>query len=455
MTGDQATRFITRGRTADPVRDSGARAFPMPFQSKSAALVGFALGLAAATPALTFRLGPLKISDAIIVLTFIVVVATRNPQDIRGYRPCLAEGALALFVFAKLALELFNSTSVPHPVRGDTTIQFAIYGLAFIAARLGSRGSLVSFLRGFVIPGVASAVFAIAQVMGSPLATNLVAEWTSSTSAQTRITEGTYARATAFVGHWTGYGVYLLVITLALLFLFALGASSLWSYISLVLIGMGAFSTLTFSIALGFTLITCAYFIVRRSALLMALFTIGMAGALAGPLSDLINRRISEQFSASSGSFARPVGLIPETLVYRWQIWSKETIPAISERPLSGWGEGFYTEFGNWPRFPEYAYWPSAESQWLFVLVTSGLVGFLTFLILIIACAKILLSKAPTRTLVTGSFIVVIAAAAFTAPVITNAGLPAAAFALLGALVASSDSVSLSPARNAPDRPAK
>ena len=88
-------------------------------------------------------------------------------------------------------------------------------------------------------------------------------------------------------------------------------------------------------------------------------------GALVA--APFIAPRLSAEFSASAGS-SRHAG-VPQTLAFRWDVWSQQYIPAIEARPLTGYGA----------QLPSSVAWPYPESQYIAFLIEGGLPLFVLF----------------------------------------------------------------------------
>jgi hypothetical protein len=80
-----------------------------------------------------------------------------------------------------------------------------------------------------------------------------------------------------------------------------------------------------------------------------------------------LGHRLGAQFSASAG-IGRPAWL-PQTLGFRWAIWTGQYIPAILERPFTGWGV----------ILPNTIRWPNPESQYINFLLQGGVPLLATF----------------------------------------------------------------------------
>jgi hypothetical protein len=83
----------------------------------------------------------------------------------------------------------------------------------------------------------------------------------------------------------------------------------------------------------------------------------------------LVSARIAEQGYGADSSTGG--SLVPQTIIYRWQVWTDQYVPAIGQRPLTGWG----------PQLPLSIIWPYPENVYLSYLVRGGVVLLLIYLL--------------------------------------------------------------------------
>ncbi|UBQ03089.1 O-antigen ligase family protein [Curtobacterium sp. TXMA1] len=248
---------------------------------------------------------------------------------------------------------------------------------------------------------------------------------------------GGLARATSTVGHWTGLGAYLLVALAVMCVLLSEkhARSRRTAVLSLVVILAGIVSTLTLAILIGATLLVILTF-VQSSRLRHRLVPIALGGLLAAPLlAAPLLARLRQQFGSNPGAYAQSSGLIPESIAYRWEIWQNQTLPLIAERPLVGWGQGFYIELGTWPIFPYFVTWRSAESQYLLELVEGGLLQLAAFTGVLFTIALMFGWMSQGERKIIAMCFVTAVAAAFTVPIFTNVGLIGLLLPVLGVLL--------------------
>jgi hypothetical protein len=126
---------------------------------------------------------------------------------------------------------------------------------------------------------------------------------------------------------------------------------------------------------------------------------------------------------------------LPNTLAYRWRIWSEQTVPVIQERLMTGWGADLYSGRQR----PSLLVWHSPESQWFGVLVMYGLIGFLALIFVAVRSLWVagMMSFRPGGSHWLPIFILFIGAAvgSVTVSVYTSRGYPVAFWVLLGLLL--------------------
>jgi O-Antigen ligase len=403
---------------------------------RGSAIVGLLCGLAAAIPGLNISLGPIRPVYALLVAALLVAMIL-NPR-VPAYRPMFFDWAVVVVVATEIVTESLSVQELGHPAWFVLTTQLILYFVGYVAARLSvtDTATLRRFLAGFIATGPLFALVGVLQVLDVGGVQELVLNVTRSASAQGREERGVFARATAFVGHWTGFGNYLLVILAAALILAGLVHSRrarLWVNAVIVALLVGLLSTLTFSVVgTGMVLVGVGLVLSRRSATKWMALVLG-AGAAVLVVPAVLADRLVEQYN-NKGSFATSFGIVPESLVYRWQIWTEQLLPAIRARPVVGWGQGFYGDSDSWVRFPQTVTWNSAESQWMFQLLTGGAIGLVALLFLLVALRSTWARSERRTRGILDALLVLSILSAFTVPLFTNVGLPLPLFALAGAL---------------------
>lgn len=396
-------------------------------------LVGVLLGLSAGTVGVRLGIGPIRLSSLLTLAAVCLAIASVGINGLLAYRPSRIESAAYLFVVGGIVLELYNSIQLEHQPRFDTSLQWLFYIVGFLAARLTIKndGDRITLLRGLVLVAPFLAIIGIAQAVNYPPIVHFVLDITQSSSALGRYERNEFTRATGLIGHWTGFGSYLIVMAVGILALNLLKSrlgqkDTKFFVLRIVLVGLGILCTLTLSSIVAFFLVTIVYLWKSRRLGLFSAGAIIAMGVSSSVIGDLLQRRLTDQFGYNPGALAQNDGLLPETLAYRFEIWSQQTIPAISERPLTGWGQGFFLEFGKWLNFPNYVTWQSAESQWLLSLINGGVVGLILMIFVVFEIYRGFARQERDIKSVLTVFLLSCVATAFTVPQFTNAGLPAA-----------------------------
>jgi hypothetical protein len=232
---------------------------------------------------------------------------------------------------------------------------------------------------------------------------------------------GSVARATGPFNNWAILAGYLFPLLLSLWALSLAGQlhrrRALWAVAALALTGLlltAELSAIT-CLLIGAVILASQYGH-RRKALkwLGALFIV--ATLVAGPF---LFSRLNQELSSTAGS-SRPAG-VPQTLNFRWGIWSGQYFPAIEQRPLTGYGVVL----------PSSIHWVYPESQYVSFLMEGGAPMLALFALL--AWAMVERSRAAARSsdpleqaLGRSLLVVVVAALVMNAiwPYLSNGGLP-------------------------------
>jgi len=178
------------------------------------------------------------------------------------------------------------------------------------------------------------------------------------------IETGNSLRATGPFNNWAALAGYLVPI------LFVLGALAFGGQLgrhrrTAVALGLcvlvGLLVTIEISamamVLLGAVVLARQYGVGRR--VVRAAAAIVVVGALGA--APFIAPRFAAEFSPSAGS-SRPAG-VPQTLAFRWDVWGGQYLPAIEQRPLTGYGS----------LLPPSITWVYPESQYVSYLIEGGL----------------------------------------------------------------------------------
>ncbi|MFD1810854.1 hypothetical protein [Rhodococcus gannanensis] len=403
--------------------------------------VGLLLGIAAAIPGVPALVPVFGIRPWHMLVGAALVLALM--QCARGtmsaLRITVLDVVVVVYVLASVLVEYTNSSDLGFAFDPVSAITPLFYVVGYLAARLiiASRPDARTFLVAFALPAFPAGVLSVLQ-LGSPAFSLLVLRIAPGPALSERIVDGRLIRATGFVGHWTGLGFYFctaLAAACAALLLSPRGERRITLPVGAALIGsvFGALSSLTLSVLATVTLIalvTLAVFGIRLGRVL-ALGAVALVCYLQ--FGDYLDERFSQQTAYRPEYLP---GWVPNTIAYRWKIWTQQTIPAIEERMWTGWGTNLYT--GSWR--PRQLVWGSPESQWFGTAVASGVVvAVLLGLVLICALGYLLVGvrsaegswKAPLAALLIAALI-----ASLTVPAFSNRGLPIGLWVVFGVVLA-------------------
>jgi hypothetical protein len=214
-------------------------------------------------------------------------------------------------------------------------------------------------LRALFVGGGFVAAVAVLQEAHAPGVISLLVTLTGSAGGQS----GSILRATGPFFNWAALAGYLLPLVLIAT---CLGmARSEWSKkrsnVALVLLLILALLfTAELSVILSLLVGVCVLGVrYGRGKVVLRWLGIGLVvfGIGAG---SLLRDRLGQQFSASAGT-GRPAWL-PQTLGFRWVVWTHQYIPAIRGKPLTGYGVVL----------PSSIQWPFSESQYITFLIQGG-----------------------------------------------------------------------------------
>jgi hypothetical protein len=372
---------------------------------------------------------------AFVVALVIATAARHHPS------PRRVELWFAVYILIRVLVELVNSIQLARPGLYTAAVQ-PLYPLAcYGAARLVvySRRTLRLFFIAVALPAAPSVVIALAQVAGVSSVSNWVISVTDSQALLSEVSRNLLNRASGLVGHWTGFGAYLCGILAMLMTIYAVDRTSRprsWLVIALIgLVLVGVISTLTFAV-IGAACAIVVLSLRRLRDLQRVAVTCSLVLLLSAPvLVPFVSARVRQEYVGTSRTTVQAAGVLPETLAFRLSVWGSQTVPAILERPLIGWGQGVYIQLGTWSDGPEPIVWSSAESQWFEELMTGGVTELLALVALLIVAYREIGARAgslgrPGRVLI-GAMVLV----GTTVPCFTDVGLPVPLWAMTGALL--------------------
>jgi hypothetical protein len=263
------------------------------------------------------------------------------------------------------------------------------------------------------------AVIAILQEVHIPGVVNLIVTLTGSAATGGL---GSITRATGLFDNWAALAGYLMPLVLIA---FCLGlADTLRNYrkiqltFALVLV-LGLFVTTELSVIVCLLLGACVLGVrYGRGKVMMRWLGISLLVVLvlAG---GLLGKRLETQFAVNAGTGRS--SLVPQTIGFRWTVWTQQYIPAAERKPFTGYGV----------ELPTSIHWPYPESQYVTFLIQGGLPLLGTFFVLFWAMVReakrARQSDDPIdRALGEGLFVTVISLAVINLiwPYLSNGGMP-------------------------------
>lgn len=241
------------------------------------------------------------------------------------------------------------------------------------------------------------------------------------------------SRATGPFPIWHFLGGYLLVVALLAVALLMHGDREVlprrWLIVALVLNTVGIILTLTLAIIFGLVLgfVVLALWSGRGRLWLGRGAAAGLAVAILA--SPLVGGRVQDQLGAPTSSES----WVPETLSFRWEVWTEQFFPSLASRWVTGYGPGLPPEIT----------WRFTESVYITYLLQGGLVLLLVFLALNLVLLRTMLDQRnprdPVRTAVASTvaaMVVVLLPLHGIFPYMTGLGLPQVFWALAGVALA-------------------
>ena len=154
---------------------------------------------------------------------------------------------------------------------------------------------------------------------------------------------------------------------------------------------------------------------------------------LAATFGGYLGQRLTNEYTYAAGSAHS--ALVPQTVQFRFTVWTQQYLPAIAQHLWSGYG----------PVFPNSIVWPYTESQYITYLMWGGIPLLLVFMAMmwaLFARARVQARSGtgpPARRAVARAVALLVVCTWLIDsiyPYMTSAGLPQALFALVGIMVA-------------------
>ncbi|WP_349536326.1 O-antigen ligase family protein [Rhodococcus rhodochrous] len=386
----------------------------------------------------------INVSAVLIGVALAVAVVASPRGTLARMRVTALDVVFISYFVIRVVVEFINSTDFSVSFGSGTVLDLGLGYLALLACRIvvSSTDSFFMVLMGVAVPGVIVAAIAVVQIVGPPEISNFLIQRFSSGGLETRISAGWEIRGTSTIGHWTALGGYLSFI--AAIFAAKIvadqnrGHVNRWIWAGLVVVLMGQVSTLTFA-TIAMTAVVVAVMLYRIGVRPAHLF-VALSAAIVvwSTLGEMLASRLDKQtYASSAGTQEYP--LLPESVAFRVNVWINESIPAIFERPLTGWGIGTYRRFGT-PASSDYLRWISPESEWIRTAVTAG-IPTLLWQIVLLATVVVVMKRLCSS--VNGRFVDPLFAAVITLLIasfihshIANRGVPLVLWPVVGACIA-------------------
>ncbi len=381
----------------------------------------------------------LRLTEALVVAIASVVLLSLRRLNARPWTR--VEWTLGIFVACWIGLGVLDARILGHDLtitEYGTVIGPLQFFLLYRSIRLvlPDETTRLLGLKLFLLSSVPVSVLAVLQQAKVPGVRDFLASYTGSdVFAGTGSGYQTFARATGPFPHWTPLSGYLLVVLLTGIALYlerscaALRGRPLAAVLildALALLFSGELSAI-FGLLLGILLIAAWTRQLRRVLRIIAVAVV-VFGVVSGPY---LLSRIHREYSKTAGT--NRSSILPQSVEFRFQIWSGQYFPAIGDRPLEGYG------VVN----PSMVTWPATESQYVTLLEWGGIPLFAAYFVMLAglgtAARSLAKSRDPTNR-VTGNsvlaVIVVLIPMGIVFPFFEDSGLPQALWVLAGIMMA-------------------
>jgi hypothetical protein len=320
-----------------------------------------------------FPIPNVNLSEAVIaVVGTVVVFAVPRRTELRWH---LFDWILLAYCAAWLLFGLFDafslhtgvSVAVLDPLIGP--FQFFILYRA-MAAGLSQKHERLTAVACLLVASLPVDFLAFLQQARSQAVNRLIAHITGGSVFQ-NYSYLQFARATGPFPHWTVLAGYLLVILLVgfscLVFGVELPISHRFTSVILLLDAVALILTAEISAIAGAIggAVLIGIWAGKRKQTMRWLFTGLIVATVFG--GTYFARRLNTEFASQAGSGR--TALVPQTISYRWAVWTGQYIPAIEQRPLTGWGQ----------TLPATISFQFTESQYLTTLMAGGVTVLVLF----------------------------------------------------------------------------
>lgn len=323
----------------------------------------------------------LRISEVVTMGLGALILLTADHQ--RDGRWTAVDRALAVYALASFALGLLSRYRAGVSLTTDDLgvvagpLQYLVFlralGLALHTAA-ARRGALLVA----VVASVPISALAVAQTLSPGI--DAFAKSLTGFSVDTYGSVGGLNRATSLFPHFQVLSAYLAAVVLtgiAVVIFAGLGRRARWAAgLATALAAVALLETVTLTTIAGTIVGVVALVAVspRRRRYLAGLAVAGIVLAVA--FSGTLGHRVAQQSSVTAGTVgAGRSPLVPQTVAYRYDVWTTQSLPVIREHALLGVG----------PTLPESVAWKSTESMYITLLFRGGIVLLAAFLAVIAA----------------------------------------------------------------------
>jgi hypothetical protein len=326
-----------------------------------------------------FPVPHVRLSEALIGVVGLTLIVGAQRRDAVAWQTLdwvlLAYGLCWAFfgVLADVSLRQHLTIDEWGTVLGQLQF-FLVYRGVRIAVRDARQRRLA--VAAAVIGTVPVALLAMIQEVRAPGVAALISKITGGLTGGSvgGTATGSLLRATGPFNNWAALAGYLLPVVLVVVVL-ALARSQVparrW------FVGAGVLAAIALALTIEQSAIACAIVgvavLVRRydqGGRLTRWVLAGVAVAILAA-SPLLVSRLVHELAASPGTGR--IAWVPQTVSFRWSVWTKQYLPAIGARPLTGYGVAL----------PPSISWPYPESQYVSFLVEGGVPMLLMFAALV------------------------------------------------------------------------
>lgn len=326
-----------------------------------------------------------RLSEAVIGVVGATLLLSTRRRDAASWRQLdvwLAAYAVAWALFGVLGERLY-AEHLAFAQWGTVAGQIQFF-LVYRGVRVSVRNEVErrSAIGVLILSSSLVSLLAVLQKLGAPGVRGFLARITGgSTAAATTgaVLAGHGLRATGPFANWAALAGYLLPILLVLVALALAGTPTRyrrWFVATGVLAAAGLALTEEQSVIIcllvGVVVLARQYgrgrTVVRWAPVLFVVLAV-----VAGPS---IVHRIGHELAPAAGTGR--VSWVPQTVSFRWSVWTKQYLPAVGLHPLTGYGVVL----------PPTIQWPYPESQYIAFLIEGGIPMLLMFVGLVWAMLR-------------------------------------------------------------------